>query len=105
MPYMFLPVSIVPFIVCLVLSVALMYCSIDSLIGKVRDTEDEFNSIGAATLAGMIFKSTGIVNCFSSGVINLGKICFHKQNAYNQNEFGHFLDVNNIKLLWFQIPP
>ena len=39
------------------------------------------------------------------GVIDLGKICFHKQNAYNQNEFGHFLDVNNIKLLWFQIPP
>ena len=38
---------------------AVMYCSLEALISKVRGgEEDEFNSIGAATLAGMIFKST-----------------------------------------------
>ncbi|XP_031548865.1 mitochondrial import inner membrane translocase subunit Tim23-like [Actinia tenebrosa] len=37
---------------------ALMYCSLDSLIGKVRGEEDQLNSIAAATCAGMIFKST-----------------------------------------------
>jgi len=38
--------------------IALMYCSLDSLIEKVRGEEDQFNSIGAAAAAGMIFKST-----------------------------------------------
>lgn len=41
------------------LLIALMYCSLDSLIGKVRGEEDQLNSIAAATGAGMIFKSTG----------------------------------------------
>ena len=36
-----------------------MYCSLDTLIGKLREGEDdEYNSVGAATLTGMIFKST-----------------------------------------------
>ncbi|PFX32833.1 mitochondrial import inner membrane translocase subunit Tim23-like [Stylophora pistillata] len=39
--------------------IAVMYCSLEALINKARGgEEDEFNSIGAATLAGMIFKST-----------------------------------------------
>ncbi|KAK3697770.1 hypothetical protein QZH41_010316 [Actinostola sp. cb2023] len=43
---------------CNVLVLALMYCSLDSLIEKVRGEEDQINSIGAAAGAGMIFKST-----------------------------------------------
>lgn len=39
--------------------IALMYCSLDSLIEKVRGEEDQLNSIAAAASAGMIFKSTG----------------------------------------------
>ena len=36
-----------------------MYCSLDSLIEKVRGEEDQINSVAAAAGAGMIFKSTG----------------------------------------------
>lgn len=39
--------------------IALMYCSLDSMIEKARGEEDQFNSIAAAASAGMIFKSTG----------------------------------------------
>lgn len=37
-----------------------MYCSLDTLIGKLRGgEEDQYTSLGAATLTDMIFKSTG----------------------------------------------
>lgn len=38
---------------------ALMYSALDSGIGKLRDKEDEYNSIAAAVSTGVIFKSTG----------------------------------------------
>jgi import inner membrane translocase subunit TIM23 len=39
---------------------ALMYSTLDYGIGKLRDKEDQYNSIAAAVSTGVIFKSTGI---------------------------------------------
>ena len=38
---------------------ALMYSTLDYGIGKLRDKEDQYNSIAAAVSTGVIFKSTG----------------------------------------------
>lgn len=43
-----------------------MYSTLDYGIGKLRDKEDEYNSIAAAISTGLIFKSTGIYNIFCS---------------------------------------
>eukprot|EP00112_Aurelia_sp_Birch-Aquarium-sp1_P024723 Seg795.6 transcript_id=Seg795.6/GoldUCD/mRNA.D3Y31 product="Mitochondrial import inner membrane translocase subunit Tim23" protein_id=Seg795.6/GoldUCD/D3Y31 len=39
--------------------VALMYCSLNTGIEKVRGTEDMYNSVAAAVTTGALFKSTG----------------------------------------------
>ena len=38
---------------------ALMYSTLDYGIGKVREKDDQYNSIAAAISTGVIFKSTG----------------------------------------------
>jgi import inner membrane translocase subunit TIM23 len=38
---------------------ALMYSTLDYGIGKLREKDDQYNSIAAAVSTGVIFKSTG----------------------------------------------
>ena len=40
---------------------ALMYSSTESLIGHLRGQEDTLNSVAAATIAGVLYKSTGML--------------------------------------------
>ena len=42
---------------------ALMYSTLDYGIGKLREKDDQYNSIAAAVTTGVIFKSTGI-DCY-----------------------------------------
>ena len=42
-------------------SLALMYSPLESLIGHYRGEQDSVNSVAAATLTGVIYKSTGNV--------------------------------------------
>lgn len=39
-----------------------MYSPLESLIGHYRGEQDSMNSVAAATLTGVIYKSTGSVN-------------------------------------------
>jgi import inner membrane translocase subunit TIM23 len=48
---------------------ALMYSTLDYGIGKLREKDDQYNSIAAAVSTGVIFKSTG------NGKIDLQSQC------------------------------
>jgi len=39
-----------------------MYSPLESLIGHYRGEQDSMNSVAAATLTGVIYKSTGNIN-------------------------------------------
>lgn len=74
-----------------------MYCSLDTLIGKVRGgEEDEFNSIGAATLTGMLFKSTaGVRPIAIAGALGGGLATAYHFGEKLWNSRGHSLSTPN----------
>ena len=76
---------------------ALMYCSLDTLIGKLRGgEEDEFNSIGAATLTGMLFKSTaGVRPIAIAGALGGGLATAYHFGEKLWNSRGHSLSTTN----------
>ena len=76
---------------------ALMYCSLDTLIGKLRGgEEDEFNSIGAATLTGMLFKSTaGVRPIAIAGALGGGLATAYHFGEKLWNSRGHSLSTPN----------
>ena len=52
--------------------VAVMYSGIGVTMKLVRDTEDELNTLCAATATGLLFKSTGgLRNCAKGGLAGL----------------------------------
>lgn len=79
------------------LSTALMYCSLDTLIGKLRGgEEDEFNSVGAATLTGMIFKSTaGLRPIAIAGALGGGLATAYHFGEKLINSRGHSISTPN----------
>ena len=81
----------------LVLLTALMYCSLDTIIGKLRGgEEDEFNSIGAATLTGMIFKSTaGLRPIAIAGALGGGLAAAYHFGEKLLNSRGHSISTPN----------
>eukprot|EP00731_Ephydatia_muelleri_P003836 Em0002g12a len=46
---------------------ALMYSSTESLVGHLRGQEDTLNSVAAAAVAGVLYKSTGMYRCAKPG--------------------------------------
>ena len=74
-----------------------MYCSLDTLIGKLRGGEDdEFNSVGAATLTGMIFKSTaGVRPIAIAGVLGGGLAAAYHFGEKLLNSRGHSISTPN----------
>ena len=81
----------------IILSPALMYCSLDTLIGKLRGgEEDEFNSVGAATLTGMIFKSTaGLRPIAIAGALGGGIATAYHFGEKLWNSRGHSISTPN----------
>jgi len=79
------------------LSTALMYCSLDTLIGKLRGgEEDAFNSVGAATLTGMIFKSTaGLRPIAIAGALGGGLATAYHFGEKLLNSRGHSITTPN----------
>ena len=52
--------------------VAVMYSGLGFILQKVRDEEDGLNTIGSATMTGLLFKSTnGLKKCAIGGLIGL----------------------------------
>ena len=87
------------------LSTALMYCSLDTLIGKLRGgEEDAFNSVGAATLTGMIFKSTaGLRPIAIAGALGGGLATAYHFGEKLLNSRGHSITTPNWAWsLWIQ---
>lgn len=80
-----------------ILLTALMYCSLDTLIGKLRGgEEDEFNSVGAATLTGMIFKSTaGLRPIAIAGALGGGIATAYHFGEKLWNNRGHSISTPN----------
>ncbi|KAK2557877.1 Mitochondrial import inner membrane translocase subunit tim23 [Acropora cervicornis] len=76
---------------------ALMYCSLDTLIGKLRGgEEDEYNSVGAATLTGMIFKSTaGLRPIAIAGGVGAGIATAYHLGEKLWNSRGHSISTPN----------
>ena len=74
-----------------------MYCSLDTLIGKLRGgEEDEYNSVGAATLTGMIFKSTaGLRPIAIAGGVGAGIATAYHLGEKLWNSRGHSISTPN----------
>jgi len=74
-----------------------MYCSLDTLIGKIRGgEEDELNSVGAATLTGMIFKSTaGVRPIAIAGALGGGLAAAYHFGEKLLNSRGHSISTPN----------
>lgn len=81
----------------IILPPALMYCSLDTLSGKLRGgEEDEFNSVGAATLTGMIFKSTaGLRPIAIAGALGGGLATAYHFGEKLWNSRGHSISTPN----------
>jgi len=53
--------------------VALMYSGIGCFMSWMRETDDDYNTIGAATVTGLLYKSTsGIRRCGIGGAVGFG---------------------------------
>lgn len=53
--------------------IALMYSGCGVIISKVRNAEDELNTLAAATITGLAYKSTaGLKRCLRGGLVGFG---------------------------------
>ena len=55
---------------------ALMYSSTESLVGHLRGQEDTLNSVAAAAVAGVLYKSTGMYRCAKPGECRIKSCIF-----------------------------
>ncbi|KAJ2552898.1 Mitochondrial import inner membrane translocase subunit tim23 [Coemansia sp. RSA 1933] len=71
---------------------AMFYSTINYSIGRYRGKRDQYNSMGAAAISGMLFKIGGgpraslISGLICTGVVGTYQACLNAYNSYNDNK-------------------